>query len=196
MQVLCGCCRSQFHVLPDKPRCGFSGGSGMSSVSVPELQCCEAGTYLSNLADICLLRLLVSLLEFLLPPAMIPASGRCSMSLHVQQHLQTALGYANPSLWGMVHCKDLTCAPVPALLISKYMDWGAEYQFNFLPMEHNETHLWLKNADNLWDEMSSRSSFLFKACGQTHLCIEEMGKTHMETARRLHFVFELQAWID
>lgn len=95
----------------------------MSSVSLHELQRCETGTYLSDFADsICLLRLLVSLLEFLLPRAMFPASGRCSMSLHVQQHLQTALGYANSSLWGMVHSEDLTCGPVPAVLISKYID--------------------------------------------------------------------------
>lgn len=73
IQVLCGCCRSQFHVLPDKARCGFSRGAGMSSESL--LSCSAVtGTYLSILADnICLLRLLVSLLEFLLPPAMFPA---------------------------------------------------------------------------------------------------------------------------
>lgn len=94
----------------------------MSSVSLHELQCHETDTYLSDLADVYLLRLHVLLLEFLLSPAMFPASGRCSMSLHIWWHLQTALGYANSSLWEMVHSKDLACAPVPALLTSKYMD--------------------------------------------------------------------------
>lgn len=126
IQVMYGCCRSQFHVLPDKPRFGFSRGAGMSSESLHELQGCETGTYLSNLADnICLLRLIVSLLEFLLPPAMFPASRRCFVSLWVpsSEALPDSLEYANSSLSGMVHSKDLTCAPVPALLISKYMDW-------------------------------------------------------------------------
>lgn len=94
----------------------------MRSVSLHELQCHETDACLSDLANVCLLRLLVLLLEFLLPPAIFPASGKCSVSLHIWWHLQTALGYANSSLWEMVHSEDLACAPVPALLISKYMD--------------------------------------------------------------------------
>lgn len=42
-------------------------------------------------------------------------------------------------------------------------------------------------------EMSSRYSF--KTCGQIHLCVENMGETHMEAAKRLHLAFELQVWI-
>lgn len=151
IQVLCGCCRSQFHVLPDKARCGFSRGAGMSSESLLSCSAVKLALTFPSLQTI---------------PAY---SGSLSHSwnsscpqpcfllwkvLHVSARSEAppdTLGYANSSLWGMVHCEDLTCAPVPALLISKYMDWGSEYPFNFLPMEHNETSLWLKNADNLWD---------------------------------------------
>lgn len=37
--------------------------------------------------------------------------------------------------------------------------------------------------------MSSKSLFSFKVCGQTNLYVEEMGKTHEETARRLYVKF-------
>lgn len=114
IQVLYRCCRSQFYVVPDKPRCGFSGGAGMNSVSLHELQCHETGTYLSSLADnICLLRLLVSLLEFLLPPAMFPVSGRYLRVSARSAAPPDSFGICkfpslrNGSLWGFNLC---TCA--------------------------------------------------------------------------------------
>lgn len=97
------------------------------SVSLRKRQHCAAGTYLSDLADICLLRLLVLLLKLLLPQAMFPASvRRSSMSLHVRRCLDAArvlckcLSQRNGSLWGfnLWTCASTSHSEFVARLIS------------------------------------------------------------------------------
>lgn len=120
--------RSQFHLIAAQTSTGAGGsqGAGITSVSLRQLQHCAAGAYISDLAgNICLLRLLVLLLELLLPQAMFPVGvRRSSVSLHVRRCLDAAwvlckcLSQQNGSLWGF---NLWTCASTSH---SEYLESG------------------------------------------------------------------------
>lgn len=185
-----GNCRSQFNLITDANQhrcCWFPRGAGINSVSLHKPQCCEAGTYLSDLADnICLLRLCVSLLKLLLPQATFPAfqralrasactavplDGFCAMQIAWDGSLR---GF---NLWTRASTSDLW----------RHGFWTEDLNMDFASYQCNtiKRNLWLRKPTICGMEIGSRSLFFSKVCGQPKLCVEEMGKTDEETARRL-----------
>lgn len=142
---------------------------------------CETGTFLSDLAaNICLLRLLVLLLSY-----------SCRVSclsdvLHVS-----------------ARCFGAVQVPFPAERFARRISLCACAGASHLRIHGTGLRIWIQilfpASVTSWNtplvkkmpiicgmEMSSKSLFSFKVCGQTNLYVKEMGETHEEVARRLY----------